>query len=101
MKDNLHLKKYKIEELPTDLVEEIRRTFQIFDVDNGKTSGKVNGIKCRVLKMDGPKLKGLLKLDVTKINLSQGVLSCGRFRLKLRAKDLVPPLDGEMDKNCP
>ena len=36
MKDNLHLKKYKIEELPTDLVEEIRRTFQIFDVDNGK-----------------------------------------------------------------
>ena len=36
MKDNLHLKKYKIEELPTDLVEEIRRTFQIFDVDNGE-----------------------------------------------------------------
>ena len=56
MKDNLHLKKYKIEELPTDLVEEIRRTFQIFDVDNGKIFrlAKVNGLKCRVLKMDGP-----------------------------------------------
>ena len=36
MKENLHLKSYDIETLPPDLVEEIRRTFTIFDVDNGK-----------------------------------------------------------------
>ena len=36
MKENLHLKNYNVEELPTDLVDEIRRTFQIFDVDNGE-----------------------------------------------------------------
>ena len=45
MKDNLHLKKYKIEELPTDLVEEIRRTFQIFDVDNGEISPFIFKVK--------------------------------------------------------
>ena len=36
MKENLHLKSYDIETLPPDLVDEIRRTFTIFDVDNGK-----------------------------------------------------------------
>ena len=35
MKENLHLKSYDIETLPPDLVNEIRRTFTIFDVDNG------------------------------------------------------------------
>jgi len=50
MKDNLHLKKYKIEELPTDLVEEIRRTFQIFDVDNGKKFS----VSEQIMKADGP-----------------------------------------------
>ena len=35
MKQNLHLKSYDIENLPPDLVDEIRRTFNIFDVDNG------------------------------------------------------------------